>query len=217
MPKLSQKYHKIMSVYKRDGITKKFIIGEWSTPEIKFLKDNKWIFTEKVDGTNIRVMFDGKECIYGGRSNESQIPTNLIYRLDEIFKTFGQRQKLKEIFPEEENLDIVFYGEGCGKKIQKGGENYKKDGVDFVLFDIWVNGFYLERDNIDNIAQKLGIKSVPIIGMGTLEEAINMTKSGFKSQWGDFIAEGIVARPEIELFTRKSDRIITKVKYRDFI
>jgi len=43
-----------------------------------------------------------------------------------------------------------------------------------------------------------------------------MTKKGFKSQWGDFIAEGIVARPKTEMRTRRGERIITKVKYIDF-
>lgn len=27
--------------------------------EFDYLKDNTWIFTEKVDGTNIRIMWDG--------------------------------------------------------------------------------------------------------------------------------------------------------------
>ena len=30
------------------------------------------------------------------------------------------------------------------------------------------------------------------------------------------LCEGIVARPKVELFTKKGDRIITKVKYFDF-
>ena len=35
---------------------RKFILGEWTTPELKYLKDNQWVFTEKIDGTNIRIM-----------------------------------------------------------------------------------------------------------------------------------------------------------------
>ena len=58
---------------------------------------------------------------------------------------------------------------------------------------------------------------MPVIGEGTLEQAIAKTVKGFKSQWGDFIAEGIVARPKgVEIFTKKHNRIITKVKYADF-
>jgi len=40
-------------------------------------------------------------------------------------------------------------------KIQKGGGNYIADGVDFVLFDVWINGIWLERENVEDIAEKL--------------------------------------------------------------
>jgi len=205
-----------MSLFKRDmGGDKKFIIGEWSTPEIEYLKDKDWIWTEKVDGMNIRVMWDGKEVVFGGRSDEAQLPTPLLIRLQELFMRMGPRQIFKTIFGEEE-MDVVLYGEGYGSRIQQGGGNYIPNGVDFVLFDVAINGIWLERENVEDIASKFGINVVPIIGHGTLEQAIELTKKGFKSQWGDFIAEGIVARPKVELFTRKGERVITKVKYRDF-
>ena len=34
--------------------------------------------------------------------------------------------------------------------------------------------------------------------------------------WGDFTAEGLVARPKTELFGRDGKRVITKIKYKDF-
>ena len=215
--KKSNKYHKILSLFKRnmEG-DKKFIIGEWTTPELKFLKDKEWVFTEKIDGTNIRVMWNGKEVIFGGRSDDAQLFTPLLLKLQELFMRLEPRQKFAEIFGTEE-CDVVLYGEGYGAKIQKGGGNYIPNGVDYVLFDVAVNGVYLERENIEDIANKFGIKVVPIIGYGTLEEAIEITKKGFKSQWGDFIAEGIVARPKVELLTRTGERIITKVKHKDFL
>lgn len=45
---------------------------------------------------------------------------------------------------------------------------------------------------------------------------IHEAEKGFKSQWGDFIAEGIVARPMTELKNRNGSRIITKIKHKDF-
>lgn len=193
---------------------KKFIIGEYSTPELKYLKDNDWVFTEKVDGTNIRIMWDGKEIIYGGRSDNAQLPLSLIYKLDEMFKANDGVGKFIEIFGEEGN--VCLYGEGYGKGIQGGGGNYIKDGVSFVLFDIQIGDIYLERENVEDIAKKLGISVVPIIGHGTLDDAIKMVKGKFISTWGDFTAEGIVARPRVELRTRRGERVITKVKVRDF-
>ncbi len=59
------------------------------------------------------------------------------------------------------------------------------------------------------------IKIVKKIGEGTLQDAINIIQNKFNSEFGDFLAEGIVLRPKITLFSRKGDRIITKIKHRD--
>ncbi|MEK6879991.1 MAG: RNA ligase family protein, partial [Nanoarchaeota archaeon] len=171
-----------------------------------------WVFTEKVDGTNIRVMWDGKDIVYGGRSDNAQLPVNLIYKLDEMFKS--QIDNFVETFGEEGG--VCLYGEGYGAKIQKGGGNYIADGVSFVLFDIQIGDLYLEREDVQDIANHLGINTVPIIGHGTLDDAIQMVKKGFNSKWGNFIAEGIVARPRVEMRTRRGERVITKVKVVDF-
>ena len=107
------------------------------------------------------------------------------------------------------------YGEGYGAKIQSGG-NYIPDGVDFVLFDIKIGDMWLQREDVQDVSEKLGIRIVPIIGKGTLSDAIEMTKKGFNSQWGDFMSEGLVMRPETELKTRQGRRVITKIKHKDF-
>jgi len=89
-----------------------------------------------------------------------------------------------------------------------------------VLFDVKINDWWLKREDVEDISRKFNIDVVPIVGYGTLEEMINLVKSRFKSAWSlgeGFIAEGIVARPMIELKTRGGERIITKLKYKDYI
>lgn len=219
MPKLSNKYHKIMSVFKRDlGGDKRLIDGDWTNDEIRFLKDCEWEFTEKIDGTNIRVHWDGSEVTFGGRSDNAQIPAHLLARLQELFLSDASRKRMEEFGTEEciEKINVTLYGEGCGKKIQKGGGNYRADGADFVMFDVKIGRWYLRRKDIEEIAESFGIKFAPVIGHGTLRDAIAMVKKGFNSQWGEFMAEGIVARPKVELFSRSGERIIVKVKHRDF-
>ena len=53
-----KEYHKIQTVFKRDPATKiKTLLDvDWSQDAFGYLADNEWVFTEKVDGTNIRVM-----------------------------------------------------------------------------------------------------------------------------------------------------------------
>ncbi len=80
------------------------------------------------------------------------------------------------------------------QKIQKGGGNYIPDDANFVLCDIKIGELWLERENVEDVAKKLEIDIIPIIGEGTLRNAVEMTKKGFSSKWGNFIAEGIVLR-----------------------
>lgn len=204
-------YHKIQTVFKRDKKTNKIIIGDYSIAEFEYLKNNIWVFTEKIDGTNTRIMWDGINITFGGKTDAAQIPILLLHKLQELLK--DKKELFKEIFGEK---SVCLYGEGYGKKIQETGKLYLPDRIDFVLFDIKIEDWWLERVNIKDIAQKLGVKVVPIIGEGTLNDAVKRTRKGFKSEWGNFIAEGIVAKPKTELKSRKGERIITKIKFRDF-
>lgn len=211
-----KEYHKIQTVYKRNPETKNknLLEGEYSYPEFEYLKDNIWVFTEKVDGTNIRVMFDGKDIVFGGKTDNAQIPTFLNKKLQDKFLTIEKRLLFESQFSKESK--VCFYGEGYGDRIQGIGGNYRKD-QDFILFDIKIDNYWLKREDLESIAEIFGIDIVPIIGKGTIKDMIEMTKKGFNSIWGNFIAEGIVARPEIELMTRNGQRIITKIKHKDFI
>jgi hypothetical protein len=205
-------YHKIQTVFKRDMANKgkTLLMDDYSLPEFEFLKNCPWVFTEKVDGTNIRVIIEDGRLRFGGRTNNAQIQITLIERLRQVFEP--QLSKLAEIFP----AGACLYGEGYGAKIQKHGGQYGPN-MDFVLFDVKIGDWWLERFYIEDIAAKLGIRVVPIIGEGTLADMVETTRRGIRSQWGDFQAEGIVARPRLELRTRNNTRIITKLKTSDFI
>lgn len=214
-------YHKIQTVYYRDPETKHktLIDGKFSLPAFEYLKNNEWVFTEKVDGTNIRVImmqdadtFDRDTLIIRGKTDNADTPAFLMSALQTTFNG-DMHEAMKTMF---EDADVCLYGEGYGSRIQKGGGNYRSDNG-FVLFDVMVNGWWLERSSIEDIASKLGLDIVPVIGTGTLGDMVDMVRRGFMSQWGEFIAEGIVARPKVELQTKAGSRIITKVKYKDFV
>lgn len=206
-------YHKIQTVYLRDPATnfKTLLLGQYAEPEFAYLADNEWVFTEKVDGTNIRVMVGSDGTVtFVGRTDNASIPAALVYRLGKRF--LPQRDLLAEMFP----VGGCLYGEGYGARIQKGGGNYRAD-QDFVIFDVMVADWWLQRDAVEDVAAKLSADVVPIIGRGTLIDMVGYAEEGFHSRWGAFQAEGIVARPTCELKTRDGHRIITKVKTRDFV
>ena len=120
---------------------------------------------------------------------------------------------------------FTIYGEGYGKGIQKAGPHYIKDGVSFIGFDVkWKDPntgkeMYLNNENRDDIFNKIGIPSVPDMGMMTIDEAIEFVKKGFTSaisEEKDFPAEGLVLKTPDGLRTRQGERIIFKVKTNDF-
>lgn len=206
-----QEYHKIQTVFLRDPTTKHktLLDGQFARPEFAYLAYNQWTFTEKVDGTNIRISANDDGLVIGGRTDRAQIPVFLLSKLMTVFDA----DALRATFDTD---DFCLYGEGYGAKIQKGGGNYNPRGVDFVLFDVRVGTWWLERAAVNDIANRLGISVVPVIGNGTLYDMVEMTRNGFNSLWGVFRAEGIVARPEVELFDRGGRRVITKIKCKDF-
>ena len=207
------KYHKINTIFKRDldapGRIKPLILGEWSCPEFEYLSDNDWLFSEKVNGTNIRIMFmEHGGIIFGGKTDNAQIPAKLMNRLNDRASGWGPSVRLA-------HDGLILYGEGYGAGIQKGGGNYRQD-QDFVLFDVRAGHWWLKREDVESIAVALGLDVVPIIGRGSLGLAAIMACEGIKSAWGEFNAEGIVARPAVELKARSGERIICKIKTRDF-
>lgn len=212
-------YQKIQTVFKRDE--KNIIIPNMFTlPEIEYLKNNIFECTEKIDGTNIRIEVHGKDIEFKGRTNNAQIPPHLLSYLQETFTPDRVFSALR-VDPEtgiNENSSCTIFGEGYGVKIQSGG-NYIKNGVGFILFDVRIGDWWLERDDCETIAQSLGCPIVPIIGNMTLLEAIDYVRKGFKSTIAenkDYDAEGLVLRTPCGLLGRNGQRLIFKVKTRDF-
>ncbi len=202
-----KEYHKIQSVFKRDEKTKKFIEGDWATPELAYLHRQVWSWDEKIDGTNIRIHWDGVKRTFGGRTDNAAIPATLVTRLEELFTV----DKLKAAFGDTAG---TLYGEGFGAKIQSGG-NYLPT-QDFILFDVLIGDWWLERQNVEECAKKLDLRITSMVGEGTVTEAIAKVRAGFKSTIGTADAEGLILRPMVQLFNRKGERVITKVKTRDF-
>lgn len=211
-----KEYNKIDTVYERDvNGTKKLIEGKFRKPVVEFLKDCEWEWTEKIDGTNIRVYWDGHTVTFGGRTDRANIPSQLVNRLNQIFGGENNAQIFEQLFGEKE---VLLFGEGYGNKIQSVGEYYISDDVNFILFDVMINDMYLDRKAIEGIARAFNISSVSVVGYGTIDQAVAFIKERPKSVLaeGRCEMEGIVCRPVIELKTKAGERVIVKIKSRDF-
>lgn len=211
-----KEYHKIDTLFLRDE--KNIIIPyRYTRPEFEVLANTPWIFTEKIDGTNTRIEIDPDGTFeFHGRTSRAIMPPLLIEKLKEIFT----EEKIKK-FIEDNSIDchVTIYGEGYGKGIQKAGSHYIKNGVDFILFDVYIGRTYLQRDSLEDIAERFGIKTVPLYATMTLPDAIAVVNRGFTSKIAEeegFPAEGLVGVPACGFLDRRGRRVITKIKTEDF-
>lgn len=211
------KYHKVHSPFKRDMEIKgkPLIDGNWVFPEFESLKHCKWVATEKIDGTNIRIFFDGEKVLFGGRTDNAQIPANLMNHLNDHYTFDFMKQHFPEVTKES---PVILFGEGCGHKIQKGGGRYvnNEKRADFILFDVKIGHWWLGRMDVESIADRLEVRHSPVRFVLPLMDLIEEVKSGMKSNYFNDYAEGLVAYPEFGMLHRSGQRIITKIKHRDF-
>lgn len=220
------KYPKIDSLYKRqftekDPVTGEIryldkgksgnplIIGDYARKEFESIK--YWTVTEKVDGTNIRInikrslakdsesknLLQQSDVIFGGRKDNASIPADLFRLLSSTFTI----ENLNAIF--KDSNSIILFGEGYGGKIQARSK-YRKD-VAFVLFDAFIDGWWLNVSDVHTLANRLGIKSVPFLMYDYPKVEEENEKSTFiwtKEQ----IFEYVKSNPESWLY--KDDKVI---------
>ena len=214
-------YTKINTIFKRD--TKgNIMIGDFSRPEFEYLYNVKWLATEKIDGTCMSYYWDGHNMQIHGKSENALISSRLLTVMEGLLN----EDKLREVFPikyDENGNEVPFmvriYGEGYGVGIQKCGGSYIQKNNHFRVFDIKINDFWLEWDNVLDIANKLGLDVVESYGEMTLAEAEEFVKNGFFSPIAEnkeLKAEGLVLRPLVQFTNRLGERVIVKIKTCDY-
>lgn len=171
-----------------------------------------WRFTEKVDGMNIRVMWDGVRVFFGGRTDNAALPAPVIDKLTEYFGGEDKEELFEQRFGDRE---VILFGECYGGRIQAVGPKY--GDVDFILFDVSWNSSYLPQDKVQEIADYFGIRTVPVVGEGTLGQGIEYVRRAPRSLLSeDAPMEGVVAKPMVDLYARSGARVLCKIKARDF-
>lgn len=225
-----KRYSSIKSLLKRDLKTHKIEDTElFQEDAFKFLSTTPWRVTEKVDGTNMRVLWDGQKQTLDirGRGDKASIPGPLGLRMESDIKT--QFDLFESTF---KHGTICFYGEGYGPGIQKGGDYVDDEKPNFVLFDVkrtYTPGDgelyrgeeyeeFLSQDLVTLFATRFQMLRAHEFGWFTPNEIIPIVQRGFKSKLpgADKAAEGVVLRAHEDLTFRGMNRLIAKLKTEDF-
>ena len=219
-----KKYPKIRSLFKRDNQFK-FTEQYTSASLQEFSEKNfKWSCYEKIDGMNMRVYcnYERNEFKYFGRTDSADIPEHLKPELEKIVESV---KKNKEAVKQALQASIfVLFGEGFGHKIQKGGL-YLGDKTACHAFDSYAyivtkenqyKGFWLDSKKLDELLKILQVEKVPSFGQMTVHSAVEMVKNGFSSKYGTAKAEGLILKTDFPVFDSFGERLIFKVKSKDF-
>ena len=212
------KYPKIRSLFRR-GENFKFT-GEFVSEFLHEFEDFRWICQEKLDGMNIRIVcdYENRDFKSFGRTDNAHIPEHLKPVLSQITERAKGSENICKTFPGIRKF--ILYGEGFGHKIQSGGLYLGKE-VAFNLFDCYAvipsgKGFWMDEPKLSRLGELLKIDSVPALELMILSEAAARVKAGFPSKHGTARAEGLILKTKFPLFDSFGERLIFKLKTKDF-
>lgn len=203
-----KEYQKIETLYRFDSEIKKFK-KEFYNPIVEYLKDCKWFGTEKIDGTNIRILWNGYRFEFGGRTDNADIPKELRNLLNETFN-YDMEVLFEQKFGEKE---VMLFMEGYAGKIQRGSYQGNEQ---LIGFDIMIGDIYLDKNQSKQIFEELGLKFVPMLEFNNLQECIDYVNNHKQSIiQPQSQMEGLVCYPAVRIYDHQGKRIIIKIKNKD--
>lgn len=182
-------------------------VNTWRYPMFYYLQNNKWYARRKFDGANIRIQWDGEQALWNGKTNNFMCKSSLTEYMNNTF--------IEEIFEEKfgRDLTVTIFGEHMGPKLQGNELGLTKDEV--IIYDVNFNGFWQPPNVVNDVAEYFGVSSCYAYSVGvivaSLTDLIRRVANGEYADW-----EGLVATPAFECRSQKDDRIITKIKNKDY-
>lgn len=228
---MAHNYPKITSPFKRtDNKSKTVNVGVWFDEYAEFFGENETPFyaTEKVDGTNLNIIYDGNHVHYTGHTDKTVWNPEVEEWIKNNFNA-NFEQICEQLFGENE---IRLCGELIGPKIQSNF--YKLEDYKFILFDIHndTTNTWWRREKVEEIAKELNLDIVPLV-MNKFSFA-NLSTESKNSLMGwtyilqnnvkleskinkDVEIEGFVVRPLMEILKANGERVIYKIKIKDIL
>lgn len=212
------KYPKLFSPFIKDD---KFR----NTEELIYtLPKGDWVVTEKIDGTNIRIIITKpndngeREVLIGTRklilNTEDKSSQQFMGCLEEV-----NLYKLKEYFKDIDST-VVIYGEGYGEGVQTGAIYSSKKN--YRVFDIRIGNAYQDWKYVEKVCLDNQLNIVPVLAIvdqidyNSCQKILNenqetLIKGGLGGK-----CEGYIFKIEPVLLNKYGERLIFKAKFRDF-
>lgn len=224
------KYPSIETVFLRDPATHKLLFGEVREPEVGCVAE--WTLSEKIDGTNMRVIVDALGIEVKGRTDAAQLKPALVEHIKSLFDHeiivdyFAQQLGPSKVLHDE--WAVTFYGEGYGPGIGPNGKFYTPK-YGFRCFDLkYGHTRWADDSAMRDTCRELKVPVVPELGYinhyeipETPEElrTILPYSAVARAENPDgpgYAGEGIVAKPHKVLLNAFGGRVMWKLTFREW-
>lgn len=175
-----------------------------------FTTGEEVIVTEKCDGTNQRTGLVEGQWMAGSHdlrrkppepqpappSPTREIRVSLYWFPISEHCPFADKTKqlLTEFANQRNAKSVILFGEVFGPKVQDF--NYGRKQIDFVAFDLAVDGKYLDFDEFKSVCDKYGIPTVPVLYRGPIDVGVIRKLADENSAiGGERYREGVVVKP----------------------
>ena len=181
---------------------------------------NLWIVSEKIDGANFGLYFDGTEHAQASRNQFvdgtffacAEVVDALRPKIEHMYQSLQDRPAIPEF------KELLVYGELYGPNVQ-GRVNYGEKN--FIGFDVLLDGVPLNKIMAIGWMMNSGINVSPVLFVGSFEAALAY-KHNFRSHLtpADFVGEneceGVVIEPAEPSWMYNGKRIYFKHKTEAF-
>lgn len=163
-------------------------------PEVEGILEGNITVEEKLDGSQFRIHIDTNGEVHCGSHHQelSNIDSNFKIPVDEAIKIFSSFKPTH---------DVVIFTEYIGKNKQNAIAYERIPKHLFVVFDVTINGEYLDREHKEAFCALQGLEVTPLLygglGIGLTENTIKellTTPSFLGHQAGFDRIEGIVIK-----------------------
>jgi len=170
------------------------------------------VATEKLHGTNCRIGYCNSEPMAGSMELRRKRPENEEEWKSNTYWFPFSIPAVRDMIETEGKLhkQFIVFGEVYGAGIQKGYtyDTHSKPG--FKVFDIFVDGKYLDCDELDCKCKSYQVEMVPLLYRGPFSlETIKKIADG-PTTLGEHIREGTVIRPVKERRCPQVGRLVMK-------
>lgn len=176
------------------------------------------VITEKIHGSNCRVGKIRGEYMAGSHKIRRKRSDSCMYW--DPLRNDAVREMIDHY---GDGCDVVVFGEIYGPGVQDMTYGVPQGSRGFRVFDISVNGKYLDFGDLVLICNAFGVETVPVLYCGDYEEGLVERHVDGKTTIGEHSGkfkgrEGVVVRPAVETFSSKlGGRLILKAISADYL